>query len=95
MFVTCGKEVKLWRTIKRGRDLPQGEDAVLVRASLLPLYSDEAVDSGSSDDSDLTEVDDEGSSEGGRRSRSPSRSRSRQSDRDQEESSSGWWCSIM
>ena len=85
-YVSCGREVKLWRTIRGRRDLPREEDAVVVRSSLLPLFSDEAVDSGSSDDDDdLTETEPENEA-GGRRSRSSDRRRNE---------GGKWWCSIM
>ena len=71
-YVTAGKEVKIWRTIKGRRDLPKNEDAIVVRSSKLPLDSaDSAVDSGSSDDDeDLTDTESENDGTGRRRNRS-------------------------
>jgi WD40 repeat protein len=91
-FLTCGKEVKLWKTIRRKKDLPKGEDAVLVRPSLLPLYSDEAVDSGSSDDSDVTDSE-ETESDARRRLRNGNSEANE--DKKEGSSSSGWWCNVM
>ena len=89
-YVTCGKEVKLWRTIRGRRDLPREEDAVVVRSSMLPLFSDEAVDSGSSDDDEeLTDAESENDAAGGRRSRSRDRRL------DEGGNNSKWWCTIM
>ena len=88
-YVTCGKEIKLWRTIRGRRDLPRGEDAVVVRSSMLPLFSDEAVDSGSSDDDEeLTDTESENDAAGRRRNRSRDR-------RVDEGGNSKWWCTIM
>ena len=89
-YVTCGKEVKLWRTIRGRRDLPREEDAVVVRSSMLPLFSDEAVDSGSSDDDEeLTDTESENDAAGGRRSRSRDRRH------DEGGNNSKWWCTVM
>jgi hypothetical protein len=90
-FVTCGREVKLWRTVKCKRDLPKEEDAILVRPSLLPLFSDEAVDSGS--ESDLTDTEDESeSSDSSSRQR---RRRNRANSAEKVNEKGGWWCALM
>ena len=53
-LITAGKEIKAWQSIKD--DLPN-EDALLIRPSILALYSNSAVDSGSSSsDSDTAEL---------------------------------------
>ena len=89
-YVTCGKEVKLWRTIRGRRDLPREEDAVVVRSSMLPLFSDEAVDSGSSDDDEeLTDTESVTDTAGRRRRRS------RDSRLDEGGNNRKWWCTIM
>ena len=90
-YVTVGKENKMWRTIER-RNLPE-EDAVVVQASVLALYSDVVIDSGSSDDEfSSTESDEEGRS--GSRTRVVRRRRgSRISDESEERS--GWGCNIL
>lgn len=88
-FVTCGKEVKLWQSIQRDQ-LPD-EDCVLVRPSVLPLYSGNVLDSGSSSNSD---AETNPSADLNRRSKSRSRRR-RRSDQSNGSTSSSWWCTIM
>ena len=53
-FVSVGKEVKIWQTFDRRQSLPD-EDCVVVQPSVLPLYSNEVIDSGSSSSEDEDE----------------------------------------
>ena len=50
-FITAGREVKLWKALSAGQDLPE-EDALIIRATVLPLSLRNVADSGSSSDSE-------------------------------------------